>query len=338
MSDYINKGKAYLENKQFSKALEFFQAALENMESPKEAYLGLAETYFALSKDEQGKVALFKAMALDPNNLRGLKMIQTYCFPNVIFSHKNANTNSSKPINDAVVEIVSHPKLYKNHWVAKLQSGNTLFFCVGVKGCTITSPFPKNEWTWKGPLNIPQSFTVEGKTMPVISIGKNAFCSIKQIENVCLPDGLLYIEDGAFKGCRLSEINFPKTLETIGIGAFQNNLFEEIEFPTSLYLIDDNCFSGCRSLSKVNLNEGLARIGNKAFANSKIRKVDLPKSVSLIGGKAFPANGILRFHGAPPEIDTYEIEDNYSVYVAEDVFELYEDNWDWNDIKIHTFK
>ena len=75
MSDYINKGKAYLENKQFSKALEFFQAALENMESPKEAYLGLAETYFALSKDEQGKVALFKAMALDPNNLRGLKMI-----------------------------------------------------------------------------------------------------------------------------------------------------------------------------------------------------------------------------------------------------------------------
>ena len=55
MTNYLDKGKLLLQQHQYINALEFFQAAIESNESVKDAYLGLAEVYFALQKDKQGR-------------------------------------------------------------------------------------------------------------------------------------------------------------------------------------------------------------------------------------------------------------------------------------------
>ena len=60
-------------------------------------------------------------------------------------------------------------------------------------------------------------------------IGPDAFCGMKGITTVVLPEGVLEIErnrdygqdHGAFNGCiRLQRVVFPSTLETIGAQAF----------------------------------------------------------------------------------------------------------------------
>ena len=132
MANYIEKGKSLLENKEYIKAIEFFQASIECLEFVKEANLGLAEAYFAIQKDEQGKVALFKAMALDPNNSQGISMIQNYCFPSWSgVGSPGSVVQNTQQCQDPVVTISPLSKLGRNHYVAEQQSGNKLHFRVG---------------------------------------------------------------------------------------------------------------------------------------------------------------------------------------------------------------
>ena len=90
LTNYIETGNVLLRNKEYIKAIEYFQASIESLESVAEANLGLAEAYFAIDRDRQGKVALFKALALDPDNPRGMSLIQKHCFPNTSFPNKPA--------------------------------------------------------------------------------------------------------------------------------------------------------------------------------------------------------------------------------------------------------
>ncbi|MBQ8839885.1 MAG: leucine-rich repeat domain-containing protein [Clostridia bacterium] len=85
---------------------------------------------------------------------------------------------------------------------------------------------------------IPQ--TIKGAT--VTTICKNAFKDFKLLESVTLPEGLKYIEDGAFENCyRLTSITLPSTLEAIGENAFNGcySLVEVVDLSSALE-IDKN--------------------------------------------------------------------------------------------------
>lgn len=82
------------------------------------------------------------------------------------------------------------------------------------------------------------------------------------IKKVILPEGLLYIGDGAFEGDKnLSEINFPSTLK----------------------MIERNAFRGNSSLTKVTLNEGLEILGENAFRYcTGLKSVSIPSSLKFV--------------------------------------------------------
>lgn len=345
MSDYLNKGKSLLVNKEFSKALEFFQAALENIESPKEAYLGLAETYFALSKDEQGKVALFKAMALDPNNPQGISMIKHHCIP--VWEDNNSPV-SSIPNNhqclDPVISIKPHTLLGRNHYVAEQQSGNKLYFKVGAKGCTIvcpTDPSVDDGWNGynkpKGDVVIPEKLNVNNKILDVIAIDEFVFDENKTITSVCLPNTIQRIKGCAFWNASISNILLPSALQHIEDRAFSETLLEEISIPDSCKTIGNNCFSKCYRLSEVKLNNGLLNVGDYAFEGCDLHEIDIPDSVTEIGYAAFPSGTIIRLHGNPPKFDWVVDGDRYTIFVPHSKKYLYEEDEDWEYVKINTY-
>lgn len=345
MSDYINKGKAYLENKQFSKALEFFQAALENMESPKEAYLGLAETYFALSKDDQGKVALFKALALDPNNIQGISMIKKYCIPYWLGNGiSDSVVQKAQHCQDPVVSIISHRALGNNYYVAEQQSGNKLYFKVGAKGCTIvcpTDPSVDDGWNGynkpKGDVIIPEKLNVNNKILNVVDIDEFVFDENKTITSVCLPNTIQRIKECAFWNASLSNIILPSALQHIEDRAFSETLLEEISIPDSCKTIGNSCFSKCYRLSDVKLNNGLLNVGDYAFEGCDLHEIDIPESVTKIGYAAFPSGTIIRLHGNPPKFDWVVDGDRYTIFVPQSKEYLYEEDENWEYVKINTY-
>lgn len=87
-----------------------------------------------------------------------------------------------------------------------------------------------------------------------------------------IKEGTIVICDKAFFDCRgLSSIKCPKTLQAIGLGAFQN----------------------CWSLKKVDLNYGMLEIDNYAFKDCKsLKNIYIPGSISYIASDAFEGSGI----------------------------------------------
>ncbi len=349
MANYIEKGKTLLENKEYIKAIEFFQASIESLESVKEANLGLAEAYFAIQKDEQGKVALFKAMALDPNNSQGISMIQKYCLPswsgNGIPGFLVQNTQHCQ---DPVVTISPLSNLGRNHYVAEQQSGNTLHFRVGPKGCTIVSPLSPDEYEdlWegyvkpKGDIYIPEKITVNNTILNVVAIDDFVFDESageeKTITSVHLPKGIQKIGISAFCGTAITEIILPSALQHIDDYAFSETLVEEITIPADCKTIGNGCFSECSRLSDVHLNDGLVKIDDHAFDNSGIREIDIPESVREIGYAAFPSSTIIRLHGNPPKLSSID-ENRYIVFVPHNKEYLYEEDNDWEYVKVNTY-
>ena len=133
-------------------------------------------------------------------------------------------------------------------------------------------------------------------------IGPDAFCGMKGITTVVLPEGVLEIErnrdygqdHGAFNGCiRLQRVVFPSTLETIGAQAFLGcAALSDVAFPPALKSIGFNAFDGCASLQRALFPNSLKTIGPHAFQGcSMLSQVILPDNID-IGAAAFRACSI----------------------------------------------
>ncbi len=79
----------------------------------------------------------------------------------------------------------------------------------------------------------------------VTQIGAHAFEGNKTIEAVKIPEGVEEIQEGAFKDSRISQVELPETLRTIG----------------------SNAFAGCTNLKFVFIPDNVTSIGNDAFDN-----------------------------------------------------------------------
>jgi hypothetical protein len=87
-------------------------------------------------------------------------------------------------------------------------------------------------------------------------------------QNICLPEGLKEIKEGAFCYC---------------------NSLISIEMPESMELIGDSAFENCISLQTINLPKKLKLIGNSCFNHSTITSILIPENVESIGIMAFSA-------------------------------------------------
>lgn len=117
------------------------------------------------------------------------------------------------------------------------------------------------------------------------------------VEHAVVPDDVIAIGDGAFKGCRqMQSVQLPFGLKKIGCSAFYRcRSLKSLIVPSSVTDIEDDSFKMCMELKKVDLPEGLKRIGSRAFAACKdLTEMIVPQSVGSLGSKAFSIAGIKR--------------------------------------------
>ena len=132
-------------------------------------------------------------------------------------------------------------------------------------------------------------FVSDGDVLFNIDKTRLIFAS-KKIENYTVPDGVEYIEEGAFyQNKNLKSIVLPEGLKTIYDHAFYgcSNL-TSITFPSGLEIIRDDAFSGCKSLSKITFNDDLKTIKSGAFFDCDgLTNITIPSGVETIEEKAF---------------------------------------------------
>ncbi len=312
MSNYLEQGKTFLEKKEYSKALEYFQAAIESDESLLDAYLGLAEVYFAIQKEKQGREALFKALALDPFNEQGITMVQEHCLAKwgVVESNNNPIIDQAMVSPPATVSsnasytIISPAINHTPYYAVEFADGNIIYLRKDSINCSVVAPNKENKFVYnnfvynnwdgykkpQGTIVIPNSVCIDGKTLPVVEIG-----------------------DSAFSLCKINKVIIPDSIEVISECAFSSNeLLKEVYIPNSVKSIQRYAFSMCQNLEKIHLPELLEVIDEYVFGHTKISSINIPASVKKIFDDAFyGAGGLIGnffpkemiLHSAPPMIE-----------------------------------
>ncbi len=122
-------------------------------------------------------------------------------------------------------------------------------------------------------------------------IKKLGFRNFKGLEKVILSSGVEIIEEKAFENCfQLKTVSFVEGLKEIGNYAFFKckNLSERIEFPKSLVTIGNGAFSGCVSIVEVTIPGSVSIIGSGAFRECiGIEKLNLEEGIEQIYSYAF---------------------------------------------------
>ncbi len=101
--------------------------------------------------------------------------------------------------------------------------------------------------------------------------------------NVCIPQGIIKIEQNAFASSALKNVVLPEGLENIGESAFANcKKLTKVTIPGSVKAVDGFRESGIRELT---LEEGIQKITENAFRNcNHLTSVTIPDSVTSAAG------------------------------------------------------
>ena len=153
-------------------------------------------------------------------------------------------------------------------------------------------------------------------------------CDINAIGSIIVPNGIIGIEQFAFKDCKsISEIILPKSLSFIKWGAVSGcSSLETISIPESIKELPYDCFKDCINLSVVQLPEGLKKIESDSFNGCvSITQINIPATVTEIGHSAFKNCSSLETISIPENISSigYETFQNceslYEVYLPKNL-------------------
>ncbi len=154
-------------------------------------------------------------------------------------------------------------------------------------------------------LPLPQSFTINGASYPLVAIGHRAFQNVELFGvtdalHFVLPDTVKEIKEYAFSGFSFDEyiakenrrFDMGDGVEVIGSEAFAKSTFPYITVSKRLRVIDAYAFenSGLEEFGLANsaLSSAALTVGEYAFNNSDLlRTVILPDRASALGAYAF---------------------------------------------------
>ena len=125
--------------------------------------------------------------------------------------------------------------------------------------------------------------------IPVVRIGEFAFDGNKNIEEVYLPESVIYIDGLAFRDCAaLEKIVFGSHLKQIGKAAFFNcSRLTNVVLPDSLEMIEESAFSSCINLKSITIPKNIKIIPDLLFYNSGLSNITLDGNITSIGKHAF---------------------------------------------------
>ena len=121
-------------------------------------------------------------------------------------------------------------------------------------------------------------------------VGNYAFSGCKNIVSVTLPDSTTTIGQGSFMNCSsIENIAIPKSVISIGADAFRGcSSLKGVIIPNSVTNLGDRAFINCTSLDSVDISENMEKICDWTFANCiSLRSVEIPDKITLIGAYAF---------------------------------------------------
>lgn len=131
----------------------------------------------------------------------------------------------------------------------------------------------------------------------VKTVGDYAFCNCENLaeikvdeenENYSSASGVLYNKDKStvlyvpYK-VDYSEFELPKTVTTIGKGAFEGATFEEFEVPESVTAIDEAAFANCENLKRIKVPSTVTTIADNSFSGSEDVVIDAEKGSFAYG-------------------------------------------------------
>ena len=151
-------------------------------------------------------------------------------------------------------------------------------------------------------------------TLPVIGVAESAFSGSNRICSVILSKNTQYIGANAFKNCshltsvdfngaklerinnyafagtNLTELNLPETVTEIGSGAFQSTKLTSVTLPEKTTELGSECFDQVM-LSEINLDR-VTYFGSNCLTGLVRGYVYLSDQVEYVGSNAFPTSFI----------------------------------------------
>ena len=187
-------------------------------------------------------------------------------------------------------------------------------------------------YIYNGVDEVPEDVTHVRVDPSVTVIPAEAFKDRGSLELVDLQEGLIRIENKAFKWCiSLKRINIPSTVREIGEEAFDGcDELDGITLPEELQRLGQYAFKHCRSLQTINIppnieniqaatficcdsllevlfSEGLREIGEDAFSRCKsLVSVTFPSSLKVICKEAFEGCKVLDEVHIPDSLQSIE--------------------------------
>lgn len=132
---------------------------------------------------------------------------------------------------------------------------------------------------------------IEEATIPenVEFISEKAFCDCRQLKTVNLNCSIKSLEAYIFSGCSsLENIKIPKSVSSIGYGAFSDSGLKNIEIPESVESIGSLAFAGCKKITSIKLPDGITELSDGLFrACDSLETVELPKNIEVIESAEF---------------------------------------------------
>gem|GEM_PF-5545483 len=129
----------------------------------------------------------------------------------------------------------------------------------------------------------------------ITAVGDHAFADLTQVRDVSLPQSLRSIGTDAFRGCAVTEVTLPAGLTELG-GFRGCGKLTSINVPETVESVGIRAFEDCGSLRALSLPDGVRSVGFYAFGGTcGIETLYLPDSVvACSGGEAFFGNPSVR--------------------------------------------
>ena len=138
----------------------------------------------------------------------------------------------------------------------------------------------------------PEEFTIDTlNEILLLTIGNNEPIdrTIDRTDLLMFGANLVEIPPNSFYLKRLTDIDIPNTVTTIGSSAFIKNRLTTVNIPNSVTHIGESAFFGNR-LTSVTIGNSVTDIGKNAFSSNQLTSVTIPKSVRTVGENAFSSN------------------------------------------------
>lgn len=179
-------------------------------------------------------------------------------------------------------------------------------------------------------------------------IKKSNMSLVQGCKNTVFPTGVRSIGPWAFGGCKVTSIEIPNTVKSIGMSAFYGcaNL-SSVVIPEGVNEIGYSAFHNCISLTDIIIPNGVSVVESQVFYGcTSLSNVDIPSSASEIGGLAFSnCTGLKRIicrANVPPTITSNDVFENVGsdveVYVPCASLVDYMIAYGWNYFDSSNFK